>query len=60
MDRFRVQSLCKLLKIHSMEVDQIKAVKTTLNKKLRILRLGALKRENTELLAWLDTMQSDL
>ena len=59
MDRFRVQSLCKLLKIHSMDEDQIKAVKTTLNEKLRILRLGALKRENTELLAWLDIMQSD-
>lgn len=59
MDRFRVQSLCKLLSTCAMDERQKIAVNATLSEKLRVLRLGALKRSNTELLSWLDTIQSE-
>jgi glycosyltransferase involved in cell wall biosynthesis len=58
MDRFRVQSLYKLLGARSMSEDQKIAVTATLTEKLKILRLGALKRDNTELLTWLDNIES--
>ena len=59
MDRFRVQALDKLLRSGSLSVNQKSAVQATLIEKLRILRLGALKRDNAELLTWLDKIEFD-
>ena len=59
MDRFRVRSLHNLLKTHSMTNKQTATVSAMLLKKLEILRLGATKRNNIELLEWLDGMQAE-
>lgn len=47
MDRFRVQSLVKLLNSSILEDEQEQLVRTTLLEKAKILRNGAAKRGNT-------------
>ena len=61
MDRFRVRSLHNLLKTRSMTQTQTQtdAVRAMLLKKLEILRLGATKRNNIELLEWIDRTQAE-
>lgn len=54
MDRFRVRALSKLLRSQSLQDRQKAAVRKTLKEKIRILRLGAVKRNNQALLHDLD------
>lgn len=54
MDRFRVRALSKLLRSQSLQDKQKAAVRKTLKEKIRILRLGAVKRDNQALLRDLD------
>ncbi len=56
MDRFRIQALDKILQSKTLNDQQIASTQLMLNKKIAILKKGAIKHHNKELLQWIATI----
>ena len=56
MDRFRIQALHKILQSKTLNDQQIASTQLMLNRKIAILKKGAIKHHNKELLQWIATI----